>query len=105
MTTNNMTNDLKEVANYKIRLIMYDEIISNLGYEYQESSPSGWHITENTPTWVYGSSYWSMTPDANNPLNVRYVNTDGDLYSLDVRYGNSNGVRPVINLLKSAIQQ
>ena len=110
-TTNNMMTDLKEVqmegTNYKIRLITTDELINNLGW----TSGLGTSATaegNDVPTWVYSGygdnlsyvqGYWTMTQDDND---VNNVSSNGSISHMSVTSGNQ-GVRPVINLLKSAI--
>ena len=99
-----ITEELKQIDKYKIRLITTDEVINNLGW----TSGTGTSVTtsgNNVPKWVYqnfgGNSYWTMTSDANNSSSVWYVHTYGNFIS-----GNTqgiNGVRPVINLYKTAI--
>ena len=108
MTANNMTNDLKEVENYKIRLITTDELNGNLGWVNLNKAAKSDNENSNVPNWVYqnfGSSvYWTMTPDANKSSNFRCVTSNGYLGSIEVHnIGTGSGVRPVINLLKSNI--
>ena len=101
-------DDLKEVENYKIRLITTDELSTNLGWSalaksatYADNSLVPNWVYQNLGTNVYG--YWTMTPDANNSSTVRIVGSSGRLDSFGVHDGSNNGVRPVINLLKSNI--
>ena len=111
-----MINDLTEVDNMKIRLITLDDLMDNLGYSEQEepapwNSNATWTIkkyTTSTPTFVYNNygsnSYWTMTSAAYD-FHYYYVNPG----KLEYCYGGGGsgavalGVRPVINLLKSAI--
>ena len=95
--------ELKEIDGYKIRLITLDELLGDLGYTMEILTNGYPKINENVPTWIYqnGSTYWTMTPTPN-----------GDLYVVDYSSLSSQGVsslttnvRPVINLLKSAIEQ
>ena len=109
-----MMNDLDTVDGYKIRLIKYDELVDNLGYDPNHNSAgpgTGLLVTENVPNWVYSGfgegqnnayGYWTMTPYAESASNVWKVNSDGALNDSIVDY-NGLGVRPVINLLKSNI--
>ena len=112
------TNNLKEVDGYKIRLLTVDELISNLGLVNPNNTVITNNENANVPTWIYldiGSNpnnyshefaYWTMTPFADNSSDVRNVeqmhNREGHIKSSSVIY--PNGVRPVINLLKSAIE-
>ena len=87
------------------RLITLDELTDNLGYEYyEEGTSTGYRKTDNTPSWVYNSSYWYWTMSQYNDdtSSVWFVGSDGGLYDRGV--GSSNGaVRPVIVLSKSAL--
>ena len=107
---NNMTNDLKEVDSYNIRLITYDELMGNLGYDPDHSSGGlrvSFEATENTPTWVYrdfeSTAYWIMPHQNDNSSIVIYnIRTDGNLDPVNATF--SSAVRPVINLKKSVIE-
>ena len=84
------------------RLITYDELMNNLGYE-QDSSISSKRIpnVSNTPTWVYDSNYWWWTMSyCEDSHNMWFVHYDGNMYN-DGRSSN-NMVRPVLELSKSA---
>ena len=117
---NYMTNyldstDLKEVDGYKIRLITVTElqenlylstILTNQYYSYYAID------TQNTPTWVYQnfgtnvSGYWTMSPVVDNSAKVWSVRSDAKVGTAPVHYVGPSlgyGVRPVINLLKSAV--
>ena len=107
------SNNLKEIDGYKIRLITRDELFNKMGYDANNSSANlgfNFYKTENVPAWVYQNfkpeinyvyRYWTMTPgpDSNN---VWYINSYGELSGMCI-YCIDNGVRPVINLYKSAI--
>ena len=109
------SNNLKEVVGYKIRLITKEELIGNLGYDENHKSAGDYIVTENVPTWVYrdfldqGSNargYWTMTPNSNSSASMLFVSLTGQVYTSYSVLGTTNsgdGVRPVINLLKSAI--
>ena len=102
--------NLKEVDGYKIRLITVDELTSNLGCA---SNGSSYTCTSSQyATWVYQNfgngqndvyGYWTMTPNSDDSSSVWRVNSSGKVSSNIVRE-DLNGVRPVINLLKSAIE-
>ena len=104
--------NLKEVNGYKIRLITKEELIGNLGYDENHKTPGDYIVTENVPTWVsqnFGENqnnvygYWTMTPNPDSSSNVWDVYSSGRVHDhFDVN-NYSNGVRPVINLLKSSI--
>ena len=103
------SSDLKEdQTGYSARLITFDELITNLGYDISiNTSPSQ---KGETPSFVYNSNYgyWTMNPSSAAPDHaVWYVNSGGYLDNGYVNSGNYEGklgvVRPVINLKKSAI--
>lgn len=50
------------------RLILFDELIDNLGYEWGTINPSteGWKPSSSTPSWVYNDSYWYWTDSETN---------------------------------------
>ncbi len=83
------------------RLITYDELMDNLGYEVDPSvATQRIPNATNTPTWVYNSNYWYWTISQNgDSQNVWYVLGSGILSN-----GPSDGrmVRPVLELNKSA---
>ena len=95
--------NLKEVDGYKIRLITVDELTSNLGCVNDNCTSSQY------ATWLYQNcegrilAYWTMTPDSDNSSSVWYVTSSGQIYHYFATYYH-RGVRPVINLLKSAIE-
>ena len=105
-------NNLKEVDGYKIRLITLNELQENLGIS--KATSTTWYTIDKskTPDWVYEplvnyqnnvSGYWTMTP---NPTTSFYV---FKVYSTSVAFNeyattSEAAVRPVINLLKSAIE-
>ena len=98
MDSKNISNSLKEVDGYKIRLIKLDELQSNLGYGNSTD------LYDSVPNWVYGNNignYWTMT--SNGVKAVYYVYRLGQIrnYGID---NTSSAVRPVINLYKDAIE-
>ena len=111
-------NNLKEVDDYKIRLISWDELLGQLGYSMDITSRNNGIepvANENVPSWVYQDfgenentnlyGYWTMTPNANESQNVWYVSSDGTIYNKNTtEYPYYVGVRPVINLLKTSIE-
>ena len=110
-------DNLKEVDGYKIRLIKVDELVSNLGYTKRAGTGIYDYYLENSsaPTWVYQNfggdqndiqvnAYWTMTPHPTTPSGVWLVTSSGGVGYSYVHNGNTFGIRPVINLLKSAIE-
>ena len=100
------SSDLKaDATGYSARLITYDDLTDNLGYEQASSgtinpSTNG----ETTPSWVYNSnySYWTMSQYNDSVFDVWYVNNNGNVSNGNVSNG-SGVVRPVVTLLKSAL--
>lgn len=98
----NVTSGLVEV-----RLISYDDLIDNLGYDPTIASVGNPKRNENVPSWVYSygtihGGYWTMsakdgTPDAWN------VNNDGNLVNRSVNDHYFGCIRPVITISKSAL--
>ena len=97
-------NDLKEdKTGYSARLIIYDELTSNLGYEKNAASvpPSS---NGETPSWVYNSKYfyWTMSQDGDFNDYVWHVFSIGSVGG-GLVYRSDGTVRPVITIKKSAI--
>ena len=96
-------NDLKEdKTGYSARLITYDELTSNLGYEKNAASvpPSS---NGETPSWVYNSKYfyWTMIQDGDSTYYVWHVFSIGSVGG-GLVYRSDGTVRPVITIKKSA---
>ena len=102
---------LKDIDNYKIRLISKEELINNLFFEITDND-GDYHSTDNTPTWAYKNfgenngkvynGYYTMTS-----YNFSYewaVDNYGWLRHDGHKDNDYYGVRPVINLLKSSIE-
>ena len=101
-------NDLtKDSLGYSARLITYDELVDNLGYNQAEEGDSALIVNpEYTPSWVYNSKYryWTMSPYDNSSFKVWRVNAIGYLgYGFGVCDDSYGVVRPVVTLLKSAL--
>ena len=100
------SDNLKEVDGYKIRLIKTDELNANLGWTNLYDTVTSYNENSNVPLWIYHNygdafSYWTMTPYPDDSFRVWAVNVNGGLNGNIIR--NLNGIRPVINLLKSNI--
>ena len=88
--------------NATARLITYDELMDNLGYNKATGDASHWRVNpEYTPTWVYNSTYgyWTMS-QIQVPSGVWRVNNNGDLNNRNI--SNGNMFRPVLELSKTA---
>ena len=88
-------------------MITYDELTDELGYEKASRGTIMPSSNGDTPNWVWnsgnGAGYWTMSGVADSTDRAWCVIGDGGL-SRNFVNGYSNGaVRPVINLLKSAI--
>ena len=100
-------SDLKEDnLGYKARLITFEELTTNLGYDKNaggciQPSTNG----DTTPDWVYNSNYWYWTMSTYNDSasSVWRVSSFGNV---DGRSVNDylGVVRPVVNLKKSVIE-
>ena len=85
------------------RLITYDELMNNLGYEVDPSvATQRIPNANNTPSWVYNSNYeyWTMSRYEDSQ-NFWYISMYGGLGS-EYPSSKSFGVRPVLELSKSA---
>ena len=87
------------------RLIKFDELINDLGYEYyEEITSSGYIKTESTPSWLYDNdyTYWTMSP-YNDSLSIIWImGNHGELKYYGVGDGKDS-VRPVITIKKSVL--
>ena len=95
----------KAPAATEARLITFEELTDNLGYEYYEEG-TGYRKTESTPSWVYNSNYWywTMSPYTNSASYVWGVSSSSGLGGDGVvSYYGDGVVRPVIVLSKSLI--
>ena len=112
------SDNLKEIDDYKIRLINMNELTNSFGYTVDNAATSYYLNPENTPAWVYSgfgedqnsvSGYWAMEASAldNNNSRAWRVNSNGYTLVRGSAYTNpingAYGIRPVINLLKANI--
>ena len=99
-------SELKEDSlGYKARLLTHDELTTNLGYDVSKTSAgqgTDLLLTAEVPSWVYNSnySYWTMSQFYDSASHVWFVSNNG---GLNDGITTDGVVRPVINLLKSAI--
>ena len=82
------------------RLITYDELITNLGYDPTISSSGRPKANENVPTWVYKSNYWYWT-SSQNSNRIWIVSNSGDLSDTSFVSDYDGAVRPVITISKT----
>ena len=111
-------DNLKELDGYKIRLITTNELNEDLGWINLQATAQTDNENANVPAWIYQNfgdrsknvnGYFTMTPLPDQSSRVWYVIDSGKLGRGGVEnneYGGLGriGVRPVINLLKSAIE-
>ena len=106
------SDNLKDVDGYKVRLITYDEIIGDLGAEYENRASFELSNLESVPMWVYSSygegnnnvgTYWTMRPLVDSTGNNAWQVGHGSISQISAYHADFVGVRPVINLLKSSI--
>ena len=99
-------SDLKEdETGYSARLITYDELFNNLGYNAASEGPSWLELNpEYTPNWVYNSNYWywTMSQSEDSASVVWYVGDYGSVRRSSV-YVDGGVVRPVVTFLKSSL--
>ena len=84
------------------RLITYDDLTDNLGFEKKNEGISFPSSNGDTPTWVYNSNYWYWTMSQYGASSgVWFVGADGIL-SIDAPSRSTIMVCPVLELSKSA---
>ena len=92
-----------------LRLLTYDELIMDFGYNNSSSSCAGGGVSEScwrnkndsVPIWIYNSlyNYWTMSAGSHGRL--WYIFSNGDIYD-DAFPGNTKyTVRPVVELYKN----
>ena len=91
-----------EVSNLnKIRLITRDELTNDLGCQLDGNVTNVYYSAgPSTPAFVYNQKYWTMTNGDNGVWAFGW----NDRWMDEISVYSDYGVRPVINLLKSAIQ-
>ena len=90
------------------RLITFDELIENLGYDESAKQCTGscWYNKGvDTPSWVYNSNYWywTMSPYNDSSSGVWSMNSSSTVNIFSVVGDSVGTVRPVIVLPKSAL--
>lgn len=102
----------KDKYGYEARLITYDDLTDNLGYEKVNSSTIDPSSNGTTPDFVYNSNYgyWTMSVSDDNNRYLYTVMTNGGIYryatveNTNYHSGvNAYAVRPVINLKKDVL--
>lgn len=88
------------------RLITYDDLTDNLGYEKSAGGTIKPSSNGNTPSWVYNSNYnyWTMSSYNDSPLHMRGVHTNSYILEVNPVFLSENTVRPVVQLKKRAIE-
>ena len=104
---------IKDLTNFEVRLLTYEDLTNNLGYEKNNLSTIYPSSNGETPSWVYNSNYiyWTMTAYNDSNTFTWSVCNNGNLYSVclvDINvhghvYDNNLVVRPVITLKKTAL--
>ena len=95
---------------YKTRLLTFEDLTNNLGYEREGGATYIDLNTENTPSWVYNNNYWYWTISTydDSKSGVWSVYNDSNPNGNGIGSGavsyDFGTVRPVITLLKSAIE-
>ena len=92
-------------AAIEARLISWDDLFDNLGYERWNENTTRLIPSSTAPSWVYNSNcnYWTMSQANDSASSVWYVYGSGSLGNADDVYVHYNSVRPVITLSKSSI--
>ena len=101
----------EDSGGYKARLITYDELIDNLGYEikfYCSDQTLYTGTLDNVPSWVYNSNYryWTMSIYDSYLGDLLYVKEDGKIASYGSYSTNYTTltIRPVVTLSKNKIK-
>ena len=84
----------------EVRLLTLADLINNLGFELESMQTSYIPSPTNTPSWVYGFSYWTMS--SNNDSSLDTWNMSGSSLQYNKVY-SYNMIRPVIVLSKSVL--
>ena len=104
--TKSFNDSLIEVDGYKARLIKFEELRDNLGYNKAIWVATNYTVDkENTPDWVYKSQncygYWTMSPYQDYPFYLYSLRDNGDLGYIYV-WSNMLCVKPVLNIAKDS---
>ena len=98
-------NAVKSGDTVTARLITYDDLIDNLGYENNVMCTAECYNVgskQNVPSWIFSYhnySYWTMSQNGDS-YKLWCVDDSGELR--DVSSSNNKAVRPVLELNKSA---
>ncbi len=91
---------------YKVRLLTYEELTTSLGYEPAAKDVTSINLNnENTPSWVYNSSYfyWTMSPYQDEASRVWGIDNFGYVHAFRIWFIYRGVVRPVVTFSKSAL--
>ena len=105
-TTVDAWKTAKAPAVLDARLITYEELTDNLGFEYQQiGTDEGYAKTDNTPSFIYNSdyAYWTMSPYEDSTFYVWIVYNGKLGNQSNIENAAYVVVRPVIVLPKSAL--
>ena len=107
-TTVEAWKNAKAPAATEARLITYNELLDNLGYENSVACTGGCYYTgslDNVPNFVYNSNYWywTMSPNNDSSSGVWSVYESDGIGTSSVSDYDSGAVRPVIVLSKSEL--
>ena len=88
------------------RIITYDDLTDNLGYEKKNEETIYPSSDGTTPSWLYNSQYmyWTMSQYSDSTSSMWIVDWSGNIYYYDVDncvYIFTSVVRPVITISKS----
>ena len=83
----------------EVTLISKEELVT-LGCKSSNSE----YTCELAPEWVYGTSYWTRSPNvSNNVEGAWYVSTNKSNFHADYNYDSYYGVRPVLFIPASSV--
>ena len=104
MLSINSKSDLKvDDTGYSSRILNIDDLINNLGYTFKlNGTASNYLERTNVPDWVDDCTYWTEATTSDSNKEVYYISDTKSATKTEIN--KSYGVRPVINLLKSAIK-
>lgn len=92
----------KDSSGYSARLITFDELVNNFGYNKAVSKVSNYIVNpEYTPSWIYLYSYFTMSPCDDSSDKIWNIGNLGNLQRFELY--SPDYIRPVVTLKRSAI--